>query len=43
MPNDKPGLWESVTTTIIEQGLLSNIPGLAKMPPEGERLRSGGS
>ena len=34
MPNAKPGLWESITTTIIEQGPPPNLPGLAKMPPE---------
>ena len=38
MPNSKPGLWESVTTTTIEQGLPPNMPGLAKMPAE-ERQR----
>jgi len=34
MPNAKPGLWESITTTTIEQGLPPNMPGLAKMPAE---------
>ena len=38
MPNAKPGLWESVTTTIVEQGLPPSLPGLAKMPFE-ERKR----
>jgi len=34
MPNAKPGLWESITTTTMEQSLPSNMPGLAKMPAE---------
>jgi hypothetical protein len=37
MPNAKPGLWESVTTTTMEQGLPPDMAGLAKMPAEQRR------
>ena len=34
MPNAKPGLWESASTTVLEVGLPPNVPNAAKMPPE---------
>ena len=34
MPNAKPGLWESSSTTVIEAGLPPNLPNAAKMPDQ---------
>jgi len=34
MPNARPGLWESASTTVVEVGLPPNVPHAAKMPPD---------